>query len=794
VLALGVAGLVHASGEAPSDLLAPSNEKQDAGAVRVLAERLYDNDAAMRMTAFEELQKELQKLENAAALDALIAALKSDHPNLRSDVALRERVAMAIGGARRPDVVAPLMDALRDRQAEVRAAAAFCLGHQSLDSPTTARLVELLIALLRDSSSRVRGMAADVLGRLAYQGDTTYRDRIIVRLRIALHGNSDDDVRRSAITALGLWKAHEAVESLVPLLEEDELRSAAAGALGQIGDPRAIEPLRRYLDRKESGVIRALGELRDRESVVALIGLLGDRNDSVKRAAAEALGAIKDRRAVDALIGMLKQREGQLVGDEQLIRSAARALGEIQDPRAVGPLIDACRNPMWQFRMNRWPAGGVSVDHNPAAWPLFHMGLAAVEPLAELLEDESQDVREVAASVLYNLHGQGGLDDEDFQPVVESLAAALDDASPTVRYHVAMTLGRLKDPRAKDVLFEMLSQNVADEQSHVIYTNAFNSIGALRDEDSFDRLVAMLGDKRPGVRGGAARAIGLMRNQRAVEHLLPMLDDAVASVRTEAAQSLGILKAAAAVDPLVELLGDPNSEVRTIAARSLSRIGESRAADALAGVTDHEDFELRTAAGLALVTLGDERGPAVFAGCLADADARRREQAATAVAIYDFYYPPNKRILPTLAAALDDPSIRVRLYAALAVGRIGGDAAIDALLSRLSDSENIGSILQGLAATKNKRALAAIAEHVNHADERIRCVSIGEIGQSGDVEYAAVIVRHLSDPSPDVRLAAIKALTSLNAAIAFPQLKAAQSDDDPRVAFYAARALKRISR
>ena len=86
------------------------------------------------------------------------------------------------------------------------------------------------------------------------------------------------------------------------------VRSAAAEALGSLGDKRAVDPL---------------------------IKALTDDNWMVRRNAAWALGRLGDARAVDPLIAALAD-------DYWRVReNAAGALGQLDDQRAVDPLITA---------------------------------------------------------------------------------------------------------------------------------------------------------------------------------------------------------------------------------------------------------------------------------------------------------------------------------------------------------------------------------------------------------------------------------------------------------------------
>jgi beta-lactamase regulating signal transducer with metallopeptidase domain len=82
-----------------------------------------------------------------------------------------------------------------------------------------------------------------------------------------------------------------------------------------------------------------LGEHEAHDSVGPLIDGLRDESADVRIASAWALGEIKDREGIEALIETLERD-----GDPLVREMAALALGEIEDPSAVDPLVEAFEN------------------------------------------------------------------------------------------------------------------------------------------------------------------------------------------------------------------------------------------------------------------------------------------------------------------------------------------------------------------------------------------------------------------------------------------------------------------
>jgi HEAT repeat protein len=85
---------------------------------------------------------------------------------------------------------------------------------------------------------------------------------------------------------------------------------------------------------------RALGEVRNRNAVPALIATLADADGRVRELAVWALSELKDARAVAALCNVL-------LSDSRIDvrRGAAEALGEIRNAEALPALKQALNDP-----------------------------------------------------------------------------------------------------------------------------------------------------------------------------------------------------------------------------------------------------------------------------------------------------------------------------------------------------------------------------------------------------------------------------------------------------------------
>lgn len=130
----------------------------------------------------------------------------------------------------------------------------------------------------------------------------------------------------------------------------------------------------------------ALGELQIRsdEAYDSLVDALKNRNKNIRRYSAQVLGYIADERAIDPLVEALEDN------NKLVRREASTALIRIGEP-AFQPLVDLLKHDNWRVR-------------GAAAWDLGSMKKPeAIEPLEELLDDESGFVKSGAKSAIHQI-------------------------------------------------------------------------------------------------------------------------------------------------------------------------------------------------------------------------------------------------------------------------------------------------------------------------------------------------------------------------------------------------------
>jgi HEAT repeat protein len=336
---------------------------------------------------------------------------------------------------------------------------------------------------------------------------------------ILLLKDEDEGTRAKAAQYLS-WELREYLDKscLAPLIvalddQSAEVSSRAAAGLGEMRDPRALEPLIAALRNKPHSQFDflyadALMRVDGARGAKALIEIIRDKARGTPRDIKRVLGVMGDHSPPELLLAALKDP------DPDVREPVARALGGTKDPRVIEPLAAAATDEKIEVRLAVGEALAAFKDPR------------ALDPLVAALRTGDWEVRAQAAHVL-GMHGG--------PQAVGPLIEALKDKEPFVRSCAAAALRTLREPRVIEMLIEVLK------------------------------------DKEPSARWLAADVLGALGDARGVEPLLNAIWDGDAEVRRHAAGALGQLRDRRAIEPLQELISlDANA--RPAAEAALERI------------------------------------------------------------------------------------------------------------------------------------------------------------------------------------------------------------------------------
>lgn len=463
--------------------------------------------------------------------------------------------------------------------------------------------------------------------------------------------------------------------------------------------------------------------------------------------------------AVDLLVECLKS--GNL-GVQEAADDALRKIGGAKVVHAVSPLL----------RSDDPPTRNLAMDI------LRAVGAQDMAALVELLKDHDADVRIFASDIL----GSAG-EIAAVQPLCDSL---LKDPEVNVRYQAAVSLGELGFPQAAGCLNKALG----DEEW--VQFSVIEALIKIRDESSVGALLKALDKSSDLVASMIVDALGEMGNLKAGAMLLKRLDNSPAALRNKilkavigimGGKSLGLLGEKdrdKLKKYLLIALEDEEEDIQDAAVRGLGSLGGEDASKAVlelaAGLDPVRDQERLESMSAALARIG-------LTQALRDGLAKGWKEAMIAVRAFDRIGGIEASNLLMEGFADRDRDLKREIVKA--IGRIGGEEAADfmmALLSTETDADVVKAAA-GFVGVKLKlpQAAEALFALLDHPYDDVKEVALDACAALGGTDMIARFKALLGSDDWIKRLMGVYALGKMGPSEALEEIKLALEDESPDV-------------
>lgn len=721
-------------------------------------------------------------------------------------------MAESLGVAGDATAIAQLIPMLQDADAGVRKATVIALG--KLDD---ARAIHPLFSKLEDSDSlvcmetknalyRTWDLAAvdPLLEELKSDNPISRREaarylprfpapRVNDRLAEVMAQDQVDFVRDEALTALATMRDSRAVPPLIAMLQNKkplllnkfiDNRGRAARLLGQIRDPRAVEPLLKLVTEStdsQSIIIAALGAIGDVRAINPLFALLTNPDTKKQRSVIEALEQFS-KTAVPEILPALK-------ADYPIVRcQAARMLGRLGERSAVTPLIAALHDKDLTVKNSVIQALGALKDIR-AVKPLaviLQQKVVTCDPEAEKARSDPQSGMPMALGVPYSnpslafnkettvdgitlrISAIFSLSKIDDPVVVAPLVKAYNSNERLVSKAAEQGLRYLHNPRAGAALIPLLGRIKADKLPAM-----YEILGSIGGPQAAGYFIGKLHSADPAIRLKAISYLYLNTDKRVPAALLNALHDPDGLVRCTAANGLGKLKVAKAFDPLLKMLTtDSDNNARASAAYALGELKAIKAVPALIDTLQNtEDVTVFMLTCMALGNIGDTRAVQVMISAMKNKDEMLRSQAIESIATFDdprvttalldvLNHSPAP-IRPKIAIPNDiRPTIRSKAVQALALRKETG--VTETLIGLLNDQEFAvrTAAVEALGLRNDAKAVEPLVDLLQR-DVYSRQVVAKVLGQLKDPRAVQPLIRVYRDRdhgAPDTVIPALGAI------------------------------------
>ena len=488
--------------------------------------------------------------------------------------------------------------------------------------------------------------------------------------------------RIEAIREAGQKKMAEAVPALIEALYEPDqsISLAATESLGQIGDPRAIEPLLEVSRRSDAALIRAIGHDSEKQPRVEAEKAQEDEANANPYKFKEMVVFKIDQLPVEYFQPdgtPLPRKElvvrGPKDNSQQMRQMAAKAAIGLDSEDVVEPLIEALANP-FEVESVRFMAaealGGMQNDKS-------------VESLLRALKDENVAVRYSAAAAL------SGRKDER---VLAALIEAIDDPDRFVKASVAYALGTTLEPEALKALFRCVT-----DENDVVRFSAAKAIAAFPYDEVFTQLDAMSGQQSREAKLVKVEVLGQMKDERSISALKGLLNDSDSEVSYKASLALMGNENLEVLEELIAVSRRLDDELKQLASRN-AQLGNQKTRTAEPAAPE----KMSTGQVKKLEEIGSlPPNLEKLRRSLLDSSPNIRGSAANTLG--DFQQP---EAIALLAAAARDENEFVRASAVNSLGRIGSAEALDFVVVYEKDaSEEVRyAVVKALSASSSEIA------------------------------------------------------------------------------------------
>lgn len=602
------------------DLLSLPDEGTRIQAARALAE------------LHRGLWQPVRSTDGATLADTMVDWLDRPEPTLRltacdllgqiGAVDQRERVAMMVTDAD-----------LDVRAACVRTLLDLYLGSEDLDP-----IGNLTVQLLSDPYFEVRKNAVTGLGMLGV------KDSFVAFLPMLESDNAD--LRRLALQAVARIDPEKAMDYAIEALDDQdfEVKVAAIRALGTIGDARALPHLEPLLSQAmlDLHVVAALANIQDPEVGRLLLDLL--QVNRLRNAALNAL-ALHDRVAKDLV---------------------AEKLATTTEPKHVEGLLQVARlHPSVTYLSGLEHVLAVNPDRKMEVLDV----LAGIEDREALLMalsftlDPTPKIRARAIQVAGVILEATGQDDT----VDEIIIDALCDQDPQVRLAALQLVERWRIPGGAKILVELMDSQYEQEA-----VGAAVSLLLVGESYPVPSLVQTLMEGGPHA-SRAASVLSEKKPERALEELVDSLDEEFMEEPGTGAglvmDTLGFVMqshtSVRAEDVVNRMLVHPSREIRLLGARAAVTSGRVAFSSRLSSMQAKAHRSARRVIAERLWHVQGHQGEEMIRTALADSDAEVRLLAVNSVQLSGAF--PDDRRADLFVEMLSDSHEFVRINAAAAL-------------------------------------------------------------------------------------------------------------------------------
>jgi HEAT repeat protein len=457
----------------------------------------------------------------------------------------------------------------------------------------------------------------------------------------------------------------------------------------------------------------------------------------------------------DAACAQLKR-----IGDAACVPALARLLTDTNLSHSARYALEAMP----------WPeAGRALADALPRTSGMLKVGIidsigqrkqkTAVRPLAAELANPDLLVAAAAADALGRIGGSEAMD--DLLRVMGSSNAPLHRAAVQAALSCANQLHKAGDYRKANRAFNQIYVKAKDDGSKVA---AYRGVILSSGKSAGTVAAAAIAKTTDARQLAALQLVHELPGPTATRAFVELLPRSAPPVQTALIEGLGQRKDVSAVPAIVKQLKNSSLEVRLAALAALGRLGDATLVGVLTKTasTTKEGERL-----LARQALKDLAGPGVKEALLAQLS--KEDPGVQAEAALALGERRENGVIPALLKLAQTGNESGRNSALLALSTLSTEKDLDSMVqlvvesqskeNRTAAAEALNTVYQRLKLRNPKVPTQALTTAVRNSSTEVRLALLPVCSGLSDIETAKVLTEAVRDNNPDVRAAAVRAVS-----------------------------------
>jgi HEAT repeat protein len=294
---------------------------------------------------------------------------------------------------------------------------------------------------------------------------------------------------------------------------------------------------------------------------------------------------------------------------------------------------------------------------------------------------------------------------------VSELVQVVNDLSMSVRWNVAISLGKIGLKSAVPALIQLIG-----DPDRTVRRSAIEALSKIDPESFFDKVPHLSLETDPSIRTSLAKFLSSVKSEKAIGYLCELLEETDYDAQRAVMLAFEAHPASLVIEQLKQLVKASKPAVRWNIAEVLGRTASQQAIPELSRLVTDSEPSVRRNVAEALGRIGSQQVIPELSRLVTDSEPSVRQSVAEALG-----RTASQQAIPELSRLVTDSEPSVRQSVAEALGRTASQQAIPELSRLVTDSEPSvrRNVAEALGRIDSQQAIPDLRQLIKDEDRNV---------------------------------------------------------------------------